>query len=77
MRNVLDDYRPGQYNSLSPLGQKVRTNRKNVMVGTAPRELRLGHEQSLALPGPGEYDPSPVQGSLIKPSFNILLSEKY
>lgn len=46
-------------------------NPKNVMLSTAKREEKL---RGIGAPGPGYYN---VSGSLVKPSHNILLSDRY
>lgn len=64
---------PGTYNAGSSMGPKYK-NRKNVMISTTTRELKMGGSSN---PGPGDYDPAPLTGSMIKQSYNILLSDKY
>jgi len=48
-------------------------NRKNIMLSTAMRLERYDKE----VPGPGDYDPAPMEGNLLKKSHNILLSNNY
>lgn len=48
-------------------------NPKNVMLSTVSREEKV---KSFG-PGPQEYDPIPLKGSLIRPSHNVLLSDSY
>ncbi len=64
--------RPGTYVISRRFGSPAR-NPKNIMVSTAPRDERI----RIRAPPPGYYDPQPLTGTFIKPSHNILLSEKY
>lgn len=68
--------RPGQYNVPRSIGAgslNQHRNRKNVMVSTAMRLEKYDN----AMPGPGDYDPAPVEGNLLRKSHNILLSNNY
>ena len=65
--------RPGQYNVSSRLGSDWR-NPKNVMMTTSAREV---WQKPNRVPGPGEYDVVPIEGGMLRPSHNVLLSDNY
>lgn len=66
---------PGQYAlNRELLDSHQLKNRKNIMLYTGGRSEITKKSVS---PGPGYYEPSPFIGSMIKPTHNILLSEKY
>jgi len=52
---------------------KKGPNRKNIMISTGTR----GEKYKSDGPSPGAYDPIPMHGSMIKQSFNVLLSDQY
>ncbi len=69
--------RPGQYNldSSKSLQQRAQwRNPKNIMLSSTIRDDPEIKMRINAGPSPATYDTS---GSLIKPSFNVLLSDKY
>lgn len=57
---------PGQYKAFKGIGDEVAPNRKNIFLTTAPRGAKYERD----VPGPGVYNPVPLSGSMIKPSFN-------
>jgi hypothetical protein len=64
--------RPGQYN-LDKKSQSWR-NPKNIMLSSSAREV---WSKPNRVPGPGEYNVVPLEGSMLKPSHNVLLSDYY
>ena len=60
---------PGDYDVKIP-SFKPRRNRKNVMGSTVQR---FAEQAADSKPGPGYYNPS--QGTLIRPSFNVMLDQ--
>lgn len=65
--------RPGQYNLERKLGKDCR-NPKNIMLSSSAREVWA---KPNAVPGPGEYNVVPLEGGLLRPSHNVLLSDNY
>lgn len=65
-------YSPGQYTISRRFGSANR-NPMNVMVSSAARDEKI----RITAPPPGYYDPTPLMGTFIKPSHNILLSDRY
>jgi hypothetical protein len=63
---------PGQYN----LDRKAHNwrNPKNIMLSSSKREV---WSKPNAVPGPGEYNVVPLEGGLLRPSHNVLLSDNY
>lgn len=66
-------FRPGQYN-LEPKRDKNWHNPKNIMLSSSRREV---WQKPNAVPGPGEYDVVPLEGGMLRPSHNVLLSDNY
>lgn len=64
--------RPGQYD----LDRKSHSwrNPKNIMLSASAREV---WQKPNDVPGPGEYTVVPMEGSLLRPSHNVLLSDNY
>lgn len=61
---------PGAYNPIKGIGEQRHTNRKNIMISTTER----GEEFDKPVPGPGTYNAKPLLGTLLKPSFNAMLT---
>ena len=66
-------YSPGQYNVARKLGNDWK-NPKNIMLSSTKREVWA---KPNAVPGPGEYNVVPLEGGLLRPSHNVLLSDNY
>jgi hypothetical protein len=67
---------PGQYTITSSINPQAWRNPKNVLISTTKREDVELKKKAIG-PGPGYYNPTPLTGSLIRPSYNVYLSEKY
>lgn len=68
---------PGDYSIASPFGKKSQ-NRRNLMGSAVERFSSAGLSKDAGMtPGPDQYDPYPMHGSLIRPSHNVYLSSGY
>lgn len=60
------------------MGSKNTRNPKNIMLSSSAREVWQQEMKNQRLvPGPGDYNPTPIEGGLIRQSHNVLLSDNY
>lgn len=64
---------PGDYNVSKDLLHKGRVNPYFIMGGS---DDRFRSPKKDVMPGPGQYDPTPLTGTLIKPTYNAIMVDE-
>lgn len=64
---------PGDYNVGKDLLHKGRINPHFIMGGSNQRFYSPTKD---VMPGPGQYDPTPLIGTLIKPTYNAIMVDE-